>query len=53
MATIKPYTSIAVKFATHERLSNIARHGESFDSVVSKALDCYERNARTGGSKSK
>jgi hypothetical protein len=35
-------TNISVKWATHTRLSEIGRKGETFDHIVERLLDAYE-----------
>jgi hypothetical protein len=40
--------TIRIKSETHKRLKNFGTLGDTFDSLINKALDCLERE-RNGG----
>jgi hypothetical protein len=39
--------TIRIKSETHERLKNFGTLGDTFDSLINKALDCLERERET------
>lgn len=47
MNTEKKYTSIRVRTQTKERLAKLGKKDDSYDYIINKLIDFYEKNCST------